>query len=359
MNAPDKAATQEETVAPLSITEEADGSIVVDGIDATEQESGNENLAKDQGDSGEAGDTAADDGAGSGDDAGSGDTEQGAAAEDDDHEDDTEAIREAKRARRRAKKQFQRQQQKEKDLKFNQILQRNRELEQRLQAVEQRTHGAELGRIDKAIEDQGVRINYAKMKIAEATKNQDGEAMTEAQDLLYEARRAQEALINLKKQATTASPRAASAGPDKAMQRLAAAWMERNPWYDPAESDEDSAIALAVDRRMAKEGWDPKTPEYWEELDSRLQKRLPHHYTESESGSSQRNTEREPQRRPRSVVTGSGRESSSSNGKKSRFILSAEHVRAIKDAGMWDDTQARERMIRRYMNEAKNNTQRS
>lgn len=356
MSATDKAATQEETVAPLNITEEADGSIVVDGIE--NQEAGNESLENDKGNSDEGGSTAADDSAGHADDSGSSDAEQGATA-DEDHEDDTEAIRQAKRDRRRSKKQYQRQQQKEKDLKFNQILQQNRDLQQRLQAVEQRTHGAELGRIDKAIEDQGVRINYAKMKISEATKNQDGDAMTDAQDLLYEARRAQEALTNLKKQATTSNPRAASAGPDKTTQRLAAAWMERNAWYDPAESDEDSAIALALDRRMAKEGWDPKTPEYWDELDSRLQKRLPHHYTDAESGNSQRNTDGVTQRRPRSAVTGSGRESSSSSGKKGRFILSAEHVRAIKDAGMWDDPQARERMIRRYMSETKNSTQRN
>jgi hypothetical protein len=358
MNATDKAAAQEEVVAPLSIIEEADGSIVVDGVEGS-QESNDENLASDKAGDSQAGDTSANDGDGSGDDAGAGDSESSVAAEDDDHEDDTEAIRQAKRDRRRAKKQFQRQQQKEKDLKFNQLLRQNQDLLQRLQSVEQRTHGAELGRIDKAIEDQEVRINYAKMKIAEATKNQDGDAMTEAQDLLYEARRAHEALNNLKKQAAASSPRAASAGPDKGMQRLAAAWMERRPWYDPNEGDEDSAIALAVDRRMAKEGWDPKTPEYWEELDSRLQKRLPHHYTEDEDGNSHRRTEGARQSRPRSVVTGSGRESSSSSGKKNRFILSAEHVKAIKDAGMWDDTQSRERMIRRYMNEAKNNTQRS
>jgi hypothetical protein len=356
MSATDKAATQEGTVAPLSIIEEADGSIVVDGVESS-QESGDENLAGDKESVGKGGDSSTDDSDGPNDDGGSSDSESTVAA-DVDHEDDTEAIREAKRARRRSKKQFQRQQQKEKDLKFNQLLRQNQELSQRLQSVEHRTHGAELGRIDKAIEDQSVRINYAKMKIADATKNQDGDAMNEAQDLLYEARRAHEALSNLKKQAAANNPRAASAGPDKNMQRLAASWMERNPWYDPAESDEDSAIALAIDRRMAKDGWDPKTSEYWDELDSRLQKRLPHHYTDSEDGDSHRRTDGA-QSRPRSVVTGSGRESSPSNGKKNRFILSADHVKAIKDAGMWDDTKARERMVRRYMNEAKNNTQRN
>jgi len=262
---------------------------------------------------------------------------------DEDHEDDTEAIREAKRARRRAKKQFQREQQKEKDLRFNQLLKQNQELMQRLSAVENRTHGSELARIDKAIDDQAVRINYAKMKIAEATQNQDGAAMTEAQDLLYEARRAHEALNNLKRQAAQPKQRPMQ-GPDPLLKSYAEKWMSRNSWYDPNKSDEDSAIAFAIDERLAKEGWDPRTQDYWDELDSRLQKRLPHRYTEDEQD--------EPVvRRPRSVVTGSGKESVPNRGGKNSFVLSAEQVRAMKDAGMWDDLAAREKMIRRYASE--------
>lgn len=268
------------------------------------------------------------------------------ASADEDHEDDTEAIREAKRARRRAKKQFQREQQREKDLRFNQLLKQNQELMQRLSAVENRTHGSEMARIDKAIEDQEVRINYAKMKIAEATKNQDGEAMTEAQDLLYEARRAHEALNNLKRQ--SAQPkRTPTQGPDPTLQRYATAWMSKNSWYDPNKSDEDSAIAYAVDERLAKEGWDPRTQEYWDELDSRLQKRLPHRYTQAD--------EDEPVvRKPRSVVTGSGKENAPAKGGRNTFVLSAEQVRAIKEAGMWDDPVARKKIINRYAAEQRN-----
>jgi hypothetical protein len=125
--------------------------------------------------------------------------------------------------------------------------------------------------------------------------------------------------------------------------------MERNSWYDPGGGDEDSDIALIIDKRMAKEGWDPKSVDYWEELDSWLQKKLPHRYSDEDE------EERPVTRRPKSVIVGSGRENSSSSGGKNTFTLNPDQVRAMKDAGMWDDTEKRARMIRRYAQEARQN----
>jgi len=265
-----------------------------------------------------------------------------------DHPDDTEAIRSARREKRKAKKMYQREQQKEKDVRYNSLVRQNQELMQRLQSVEQRTHGSELARLDKAIEDQHLRVQYAKMKISEATQAQDGESMSNAQDMLYEARRMVEQLDALKKQSMAPQPAQAIA-PDRAVQRQAANWMERNSWYDPGGKDEDSQIALIVDKKMAAEGWVPADPDYWEELDNRLQRRLPHLYNSDER--QERDT---PVRRPRSVVTGSGRENAaSSGGSKTSFTLSADQVKAMKDAGMWDDPEKRARMIRRYATDAR------
>lgn len=307
----------------LLVAEQQDGSVTVQGIeDVPADEGGAEPEQKAEG-----GEVVPEDGG-------------------EDHPDDTEAIRAARRDKRKAKKMYQREQQREKDARYNQLVRQNQELMQRLQAVEQRTHGSELARIDKAIEDQQLRIQYAKMKIAEATQAQDGEAMSNAQDMLYEARRMSEQLDHLKKQA--AAPQQAQAiAPDRAVQRQAAAWMERNSWYDPGGKDEDSQIALVIDKRMASEGWSPADPDYWEELDNRLQKRLPHLYNGEE-----RQERESPVRRPRSVVTGSGRENAtSSGGSKTSFTLSPEQVKAMKDAGLWDDPDKRAKMIRRYATE--------
>jgi hypothetical protein len=305
----------------LVVAEQQDGSVTVEGIEAIPDDEGEPEKKA------EGGEVVPEDGG-------------------EDHPDDTDAIRAARREKRKAKKLYHREQQREKDARYNQLVRQNQELLQRLQAVEQRTHGSELARLDKAIEDQALKVQYAKMKISEATQAQDGEAMSNAQDMLYEARRMSEQLDAIKKQASTPKPAQAIA-PDRAVQRQAAAWMERNKWYDPVGDDEDSQIAQIVDKKMAAEGWAPSDPDYWEELDNRLYKRLPHRYNERED-------ETHVTKRPRSVVTGSGRENAASSGGRNTFTLSPDQVKAIKDAGWWDDPEKKAKMIRRYVNEARN-----
>jgi hypothetical protein len=61
-------------------------------------------------------------------------------------------------------------------------------------------------------------------------------------------------------------------------------------------------------------------------------------------------------KRPRSVVTSTGRESVNGSSNRSTFVLKPEQVRAMKDAGFWDDQEKRARMIKRYAQEARNNS---
>lgn len=269
----------------------------------------------------------------------------------DDHDDqdqpnDTEAIRAARRARRKAKKEYVKQANAEKDIMLNNLKRQNQELMERLSVVERKTHSADLARLEKALEDKQLRLQYARMKMSEATQAGDGEAMAKAQDMWYEARRELEALNSAKEQAARAN-NAPSPTDNGRMQRLASDWMEDNSWFDPNGDDEDSQIARVVDQKLVKEGWNPNSEEYWEELDKRLQKRLPHRYTDDTD-------EREVRtRRPRSVVTSSGRESAASSGGRNTFVLAPEQVRAMKDAGLWDDPVKRNKMIRRYAEQAR------
>jgi hypothetical protein len=103
------------------------------------------------------------------------------------------------------------------------------------------------------------------------------------------------------------------------------------------------------DQILAEEGYDPKTREYWEELDNRLQNIVPHRYTEAVSSEQPRYS------KPRTVVTGSGRESVPQISEGKNFInLSKDEVDAIKEAGMWDDPTKRAKMIARYARERQN-----
>ena len=270
-------------------------------------------------------------------------------ASDEDHPDDTDAVRAARRARRRSKKDLIRKTNEEKDVRLQMLQRQNEELMQRLSKVEQRTQQHDVNRIDKALEDQQVQLEYYRMKMAEATGSGDGAAAVEAQEKLFETKNAIQQLQGLKQQANRpAEPQQRAIDPS--VQRHAAKWIERNNWYKPDLSDTDSRIAKQLDEEMTKEGWNPGTPDYWDELDDRLQKYLPHRYNEP----SQR---RDTNRSPRNTVGSSGREASAAYGGTNRtFTLTAEQVRAMKDAGMWDNPEKRAKMIKRYAAESRNNS---
>lgn len=262
-----------------------------------------------------------------------------------DSDDDTEAIREAKRQKRRARKEYHKQVQQEKDARLQMLQRQNQELMERLSVVERKTQGSELARLDKAIEDQEARIIFAKQKMKEATETGNGDLLASAQDMWFEAKRNAEALANIKKRAVAPAQRPAIQAPDPLLTRYATQWMAENDWYDPQGGDADSRVALTIDQQMAEEGWSPTSQEYWDELDNRLQRYLPHRYN---GGNGE---ESHTPRKRRSVVTSTGRESVSAG--KNTFTLSPEQVKAMKDAGLWDDPEKRSRMIKRYAQEAR------
>lgn len=260
-----------------------------------------------------------------------------------DEDPDREAIRAARREERKLKKQIHREKAKESNHLINALKKQNQQLAERLANLETRTSGAELARVEKVMDDTAVQIEYAKMKMKEAVSSQDGEALVRAQELMYESMRKYESLKNLKENATkqmSQAPKQNIQLPDPVVQRNAADWMSRNQWYDPAGKDLDSELTQGIDKRLTAEGYDPSTPEYWDELDDRLAKYLPHRYNQTRSEPVQ-------QPRRRSPVTGTGRESAPVRGGNT-FTLSPERVAAIKEMGAWDDPEKRKKMIQRF-----------
>lgn len=262
---------------------------------------------------------------------------------------DQEAIRAARREKRKARKEYHRQVQAQKNMELEHFKRVAQQLQEKVALLETKTHGSELARLDKAIEDQQTRIHFAKSKIKEAAETNNGELLAQAQEMWFEARRNFEALDALKKKSVAPAREPTIQAPDPVIQRHASDWMSDNPWYDPNGKDPDSQIAMTIDKNLSDAGWDPRTTDYWDELDNRLQKYLPHRYTEPAGDKPVQ------QRKPRTVVTGSGKEGSTSSGGSGRntFTLSPDQVRAMKDAGMWDDPEKRNRMIRRYAEDAR------
>jgi hypothetical protein len=235
----------------------------------------------------------------------------------------------------------------EKDLRLQQLARENEEFKRRLSEVESKTRQHDFARIDKSLEDSQVRYEYAKMKLAEAVNANDGNAMVEAQELFEQARQEIGQLQQYKRQATQEAqrqPQRQADAPDPSVQRNASEWVKRNNWYNPESNDRDSRIAKKMDEVLVEEGWDPKDPDYWDELDSRLQKSLPHRYNKTTDDNSV-------VRKPRNVVGSSGREASAAFGgnNRSQFMLSPERVKAMKEIGAWDNPERKKKMIAEFV----------
>jgi hypothetical protein len=263
-----------------------------------------------------------------------------------DHPDDDEELRAAKRNRRRAKKDLVRKTNQEKDVRLQALQRENEEFKRRLSQLERNTKAEHVVRIDKNIEDAQTRFEYAKMKIAEATQNQDGQGMVDAQLLLQNASDEVRQLKQMRNQADQELKRPhQNNAQDPAIARRANEWVRRNSWYDSSLRDPDSKVAKKVDELMVAQGWNPTDPDYWDELDSRLQKELPHRYND------RNDDEKRNVRRPRNVVGSAGREASASYGgsNRSQFVLSPDRVKAMKDAGAWDNPERKAKMIKQFM----------
>jgi len=274
-------------------------------------------------------------------DSDSGDNESDAGLDDDERE----RIREARREERKLKKQLAKQRDESARNKIKALERHNEELARRLAAVENTASSYQFAQIDKAIEDEATRVEYAKMKMMQAAQAGDAASQVEYLEQLTEAKQRLNQVQHYKQQQVEAAKSPKQNVPNQIsseVQKNATKWLKKNSWYDPQARDTDSRIAKVVDQELAADGWDPADPEYWDELDSRLSSRLPHRYT-SQGGAKKR------------ANPTAGSRTVASTQKAGTITLTKERVQAIRDAGAWDDVERRNKMIRAYAAYDRNN----
>jgi hypothetical protein len=110
-------------------------------------------------------------------------------------------------------------------------------------------------------------------------------------------------------------------------------------WYDPQGRNEESAIVLAIDQGLVRDGYDPASEDYWDELKNRAARRLPERF-----GKSAQKTDREARGGP---AVGSGREHAPQSTRK-EIHISPERKQALIEAGVWDDPVLRMKYAKRY-----------
>ena len=269
--------------------------------------------------------------------------------QDDEDEEERAKIREARREERRLKKELVKQREASSKHKISALEKRNEELARRLAAVENTAASYQFAQIDKALEDEATRVEYAKMKMLHAAQANNPAEQMEYLEQLTEAKQRLAQVQAYKKQQLEQAKAPKQNVPNEMaaeVQRNAERWLKKNSWFDTQARDTDSRIAKVIDQELAADGWDPSDSEYWDELDNRLQSRLPHRYTARGTSNNKRSA---------AGPTASSRVANSSNAKPNTITLSRERVNAIKDAGAWDDVAKRNKMIRAYADYDRNN----
>lgn len=275
-----------------------------------------------------------------------------------DSETGDERAREAKRQRnredRQRKKDSERRRRDEDQRKIKLLEQRNDELARRVERVEGHTSSQDIHKIDQAIGTTQQHINHWRGQIAAAASAGDGNALADAQEKWYEARARLDALTGIKTAAVEQQRAPKAPAPlDPMVREHFASWVKDHRWYNGAGKDQDSRIMLAIDNSLADEGFDPATSEYWDELTRRGRQQLPHRFKKAPAVPDYDDDEEDDpmplanRRRPAPQLSGgSSRESVPSS--RTEFRLSPDRVRAMKEAGIWDDPKERADMVKRY-----------
>jgi hypothetical protein len=272
----------------------------------------------------------------------------------------TDAEREAIRERRRLEKLDRKKRRDEAisrdKLELSFLRKRNDDLERRLGTVEQRTHQADLSQIDVQISQAKNEAEMAERVIAKAVAAGNGEDVTQAMRYRDQALQKAQQLAFAKQQAAQQRPAKQSEGMDDMTMHYAKEFIQDNPWYDMQGKDEDSAIVLAIDGALVREGFKPDTEEYWDELRDRAARRLPERFGESRKpqASPRQQSQQAPRQQRGGPAIGSGREHAPTSTRTEVYV-SPERKQALIDAGVWDDPVLRTKYVKRYAEYDRNN----
>ena len=262
-------------------------------------------------------------------------------------DDEREAIRQRRRQERQERKERRQESISRDKLELDFLRKRNDELERRISMQEQRTFSLDINNIDAQIQKAQQEIEMAERVIAKAVAAGNGDDVTQALRYRDQAAAAINQLTAQKAQATqrqVTQPRQ-NDGLDDITIAYAKQFIEENDWYDPQCRDEESAIVLAIDQSLVKEGYRSDTEEYWDELRKRAARRLPERFdAESDREAKEQPTQRKPRGGP---AVGSGKEHAPASTRREIYI-SPERKQALIDAGVWDDPILRSKYVKRY-----------
>ena len=170
------------------------------------------------------------------------------------------------------------------------------------------------------------RLKSQKQQATTALKSahevQDYDKVAKAQEVLAKIA-VEEAKVNASKVALEQEPPLQQAQPTQLQQPMQnyqappkldekqEAWVEKNTWF--GEDEIMTLAAFAIDQKLIQEGYDPKTDEYYSEVDKRLRKEFPQKFEESSAPS-----------KPQQKVASAGRVAGNTSSKRQVKLSPAE-----------------------------------
>lgn len=252
---------------------------------------------------------------------------------------------------------------------------RNEQLERQAAETARRLDALEGSTIDGRINQFKVALNKADDTIADAITRRDGEAHKEASRIRDNLRDGLSKLESEKERQSKRAEEGDGGKMDPVVLERTKEWAGRNKWF--GQDEDDTAIVKAVDDRLQAEGvYDPKQPEYWAELDKRLNKYLPHR-TKKGRGNNRDNDMNDDDDDDRDLeAAGNGRDTRNGNGKgngredkeparrsggpkfrsgggdrqlgPNEVYLSKDRIQAMHDAGFEEGSKEWNSMLKRY-----------
>lgn len=231
-------------------------------------------------------------------------------------------------------------------------------LEEKVNTLQKQTTITQAQSVDQRLSEALNEVDTAERIMAAAVDAKNGTDMVKAQRMRDEARQRAIQLSGERERLQAAPAATPAAVEPPPYLPLAQKFAEDKPWFTWDQSDEDSRTVLQIDNEVAKEGYNPTTPAYWQELERRVQSKLPHRF----NGGDEDDDEDEDDQRTRPTTrrgppVGAGRQHAPPSTRHEAFI-SPERKAAMQEAGVWDDPVLRRKYAKAYSEWDRNNSAR-
>lgn len=250
-------------------------------------------------------------------------------------EDNEDAVVTGRSKRRRKRRDLLLRAKEEDKRKIELLEKQTQELLRRLSSVEGHAMQSNAQTLEERLAKAQRDVQQAEHFIAKATEAGNGEDVVAAMRIRDQAMAETNQLAQQRQQFEQARQQAATPQVDPTVVNYAKEWMQANPWYDPQARDRDSALTKAIDNELVREGYNPASREYWEELTDRVAEAIGEDAAPA------------PRRKKRGPPTGNTREHAPVSTKREIYVT-PERKQAMIEAGAWDDPVLRQRLLKAY-----------